>query len=280
MMGEDEAASVEWIFRKARRGAYTPEDSLIFVRSLLKKVCRTQIIDAYRQAFNSYKEGYLTREQFGTYLDFLGMRPEAKGYATLAADLAYRYDYIGDMVKLLTDTYLGDLMTEDDFRVSIFSLGMEERKARLAIQKARIRKIPKVMREVKKEAVKSVREVQQKAQQLYRELYRSGRISEVEYRGYLMAMGMTPEMAELTVELEVVRMERLPIEEAERERERVETRVQAEWITNYKEQYRRGLISFEALVGSLLLAGVDPELGLAMAETERVKAIPKPKATA
>ena len=280
MMGEDEAATPEWIFRKARRGAYTPEDSVIFVKSLLKKVCRTQIIDAYRQAFNSYKQGYITREQFGTYLDFLDMRPEAKGYATLAADLAYRYGYIGDMVRLLSDTYINDLMTEDDFRLAIFSLGMEERRARLAIQKARIRKIPRVMRETRKEAEKAEREVQRKLQEIYRTYFRDGKITVEQYRGYLEAIGMTPEMAELTVELEALRTERIVIEQAERERERVQEKTQAELIRKYREQYRRGLISFEALVGYFILVGIDSELALAMAETERVKLLPKPEAEA
>ena len=278
-MGEDQTADAPWLYTKARRAGYCPEDAEVFTRGLIAKIIRTRKEELYRHAFNSYKEGYLTKDQFMAYLDALAMRPEAKYYAVVSADLAYRFDYIGDMVRLFTDTYMADLMDDDDLRVAISSLGIEERKASLIFNKARIRKIPKVMREEKKEAQKAIREMQKKYQDLYRTLYRAGRITTLHYEGYLIALGMTPEMAELIVALEVAReIEKVEDVEA-REREAFQKKVEAEQVRKYRELYRRDLISFETLVGYFIMAGVDAELAIAMAETEKVKLIPKPKTT-
>ncbi|MBA7666601.1 hypothetical protein ES703_74682 [subsurface metagenome] len=234
-------------------------------------------MDLYRQAFNSFKEGYLTRDQFTAYLDALEMRPEAKGFAMASAELAYRMDYIGDMASLLRDTYLADLLSEEEFEISLLSLGIEKRKARLMFNKARIRKIPKVMKAERKEAESAMRDAQKKLQELYRVQYRKGLITEEQYQAYLIAMGMQPEMAELTVTLEAARVYEAPVDEEALERERVAKKVQSEQVRMYKELYRRDLISFETLVGYFMLAGIAPELSLAIAETERVKAVPKPK---
>ena len=276
-MMEDASASPEWLYTKARRAGYTPEDACTFVRGLLAKVTRDQRKDLYRQTFNSFKEGYINRDQFTQYLDALEIRVEARGFAVASAELAYRMDYITDMVKLLTDTYLADLMGDDELRISIQSLGIEERKARLLFQKARIRKLPKVMKAERKEAESAMREAQRKLEALYREQYRKKLITEEQYQTYLIAMGMQPGMAELTVTLEAARVYEIPVDEEAKERERVEKRVLVEQVRMYKELYRREQIGFETLLGYLIIAGVDPELALAMAETERVKAIPKPK---
>lgn len=276
-MMEDASASPEWLFTKARRAGYTPEDAVTFVRGMLAKVTRTQRQDLYKQAFNTFKEGYMTRDQLESYLDALEIRTEGRGFCIAGAELAYRMDYINDMVTLLTNTYLADLLSEDDLKVSILSLGIEERKARLLFSKARIRKLPKVLRAEKKEVEKSMREVQATLQALYREQYRKKLITEEQYEAYLIEMGMEPTMAELTVTLEAARAYEIPVDEEARERERIAKRVQTQLVTLYKELFRRDLIDQLTLVGYLIAAGVDPELSLAIAETERVKGIPKPE---
>lgn len=278
-MGEDQTADAPWLYTKARRAGYCPEDAEIFTRGLIAKIIRTRKEELYRHAFNSYKEGYLGKNQFIAYLDGLQMRPEAKFYAVISADLAYRFDYISDMLGLLTSNYLADLIDDDDLRVAIAALGIEERKASLIFNKARIRKLPKIMRAEKKEAQAVIREAQKKYQDLYRTLYRTGRISEVQYQGYLVALGMTPEMAELTVALEAARTYEPPEDVQVREQEKLAKKVQDEQVKKYRELYRRGQIDFLTLVGYFIMAGVDPDLAIAMAETEQAKTIPKPKTT-
>jgi len=205
MMSEDHAATEEWLFTKSRRAGFTEEDSRIMVSSYIKSATRTQRMDYYRQAFYLYKEGFIRKEVFDRLLAALELRPEALDFAKKAADLAYMLDYTKDLVTLYRDQYLKDLISEDELRLAYVALGMPLERADLLVRKAVIRKKPKPAQREKPQVEKAATQLRTKYMSLYRELYRKDLIDEQQYLAYLRQLGITDELAEVTVALEQVK---------------------------------------------------------------------------
>ena len=205
MMSEDEAASEDWLFTKSRRAGFTETDSKIMVSSYLKTATRTQRLDYYRQGFYLYKEGFIDKEGFESMLDELELRPEAKLFCTKAAELAYLNDYIRDMVGYYVDSYIKDLISEDELLVSLVSLGITSERAWLIAAKAKVRKTPKPARPTTKAAEKAVADIQKKYITLYVTQYRKGLITDSRLRESLLSIGLTPDLAEVTVSLEAAK---------------------------------------------------------------------------
>jgi len=202
MMSEDEAATDEWLRKKSRRAGFTEEDTDVMVRSYVKQAARTQRGDFYKQGFYMYKEGYVTKERFEQMIDDLELRPEAKTFGTMAAELAYLNDYTKDMISLYTDSFLKDLIDDDELLVSLLSLGMTPQRAWLLTAKARVRKRPKPARVSTKAAEKAASDMQKKHVTLYITQYRKDLITADRLLESLLAIGLELDLALVTVSLE------------------------------------------------------------------------------
>lgn len=205
MMSEDHAATGEWLYEKSRRAGFTEKDSEIMVSSYIKSATRTQRMDFYRQAFYLYKEGYIRPDVFGTLLAGLELRPEGTDFAARAADLAYMLDYTKDFVALYTSEFLKDIITEDELRLALVALGMQIERADLLVRKAAIRKRPKPKQPSPKVGEAALTKVQTKHVSLYTTLYRKGLIEEKTFLANLLQLGITTDLAEVTVALEVAK---------------------------------------------------------------------------
>jgi len=202
MMSEDEAAAEKWLFTKCRRAGFTEDDARIMVSSFIKSAARTQRQDYYRQAFYLYKEGFITREKFENLLAALELRPEAIDFARRAAELAYMLDYTRDMLSYYTDSYLKDIIDEDELLVSLVGLGLEPKRAWLYTAKAKVRKRPKPRHPVTTDKAQSLSRLQQKYVYLYSTQYRKGLISAETFLANLLKLGISADLAEVTVEIE------------------------------------------------------------------------------
>lgn len=205
MMSEDEAASDEWLRLKSRRAGFTEKDTDVMVRSYVKQAARMQRVDYYRQGFYMYKEGYITVDRFNELVGELELRPEALLFARRGAELAYLNDYIKDMMSLYIDSFLKDIIDDDELLVSLLSLGMAPQRVWLVVAKARVRKRPKPAKPTTKAAEKAASDIQKKYITLYLQQYRKDLITDARLLESLLAIGMTEDLAEVTVSLEAAK---------------------------------------------------------------------------
>lgn len=205
MMSEDEAATDKWLFEKSRRAGFNEPDSKIMVSSYIKSATRTQRIDYYRQAFYLYKEGYIDAGKFEKALEEMELRPEALFFSKKAADLAYILDFTNDMIKLYTAEYKKDVITLYDLELALSTLVVDPVRASLKARQAQIAKQPKPAKTEKKELEAVIRELQRKHTTLYILQYRKDEIDEKQLVAYLVAIGIEPEVALVTMQIEKTR---------------------------------------------------------------------------
>jgi len=205
MMSEDEAATDEWLRKKSRRAGFTEEDTDVMVRSYIKQASRTQRQDFYKNTFYMYKEGYISKEGFERMLDDLELRPMAKTYGARGADLAYLIDMTKDMISYYVDSFLKDIIDDDELLVSLLSLGIVSQRAWLITAKAKIRKRPRPRVPVTKTAEKAASELQKKYVTLYITQFRKDLITSTKLFESLVAIGLERDLAEVTVSLEAAK---------------------------------------------------------------------------
>jgi len=208
LMYDAASADDAWLFDKLRRAGYDAADARIFVTSLTKRITSPQRTSYFSQCFYLYREGYIERDRFRELLSRLELRPEAITLALAAADLAYLYDYTHDMVTYYTASYIKDLISKDELLVSLVSIGIIPKRATLMVRKATVQKTPKPAKAVAKALEVKMSALQTKYVQLYQQEYRKGVIDEQQLLTSLLALGLTSDLAEVTVALEAAK--RLP----------------------------------------------------------------------
>ena len=205
MMAEDESATAKWLYVKARRSGYSEDDSKIFVTSIAKKASRTQRQDYYKQAFNLFKEGYISRATFKTYLENLDMRPEAQEFAIAGADFAYQYDLFRDLVSAHRTAFRRDLITEDELAASLSALGLNPDRVDAIVYIEWAKKTPSAVKKERKEIAKEWAAVQKKYTTLYIEAFRRDLIDEGDLATYLIALGVKEMVARATARYEAIK---------------------------------------------------------------------------
>lgn len=206
MLGEDEAATEEWLFTKARRSGYTEVDATVFVSSMIKKVTRDQRKEYYKQAFNAFKEGFISDTQFKEHLDHLDIRPEAKELATDAANLAYQTDLNKELISTYRTAFRQDLIDDRELEVSLSNLGMTEERVYSIVELEWVKKEPKILKAERKEIETEWRKIQSEHSRLYIESFRRGLITEDELATNLIAVGIENRAAKATARYEAIKL--------------------------------------------------------------------------
>ena len=205
MLGEDEAATEDWLFTKARRSGYSETDATVFVSSMIKKVTRDQRKEYYKQAFNAFKEGYISEDQFKKHLDHLDIRPEAKELAAKAANLAYQADLNKELIATFRKAFQEDLIDERELEVSLSDLGMTKERVYSIIELEWVKKYPKIVKAERKEIESEWRKVQAGYSRLYIESFRRGLITEDQLESSLIAIGIIERVARATASHEAIK---------------------------------------------------------------------------
>ena len=277
-MLEDASTDERWLYKKARRAGYAPDDAAIFVNTLIKKTLRTER-SIYRESlFRLYKEGYITDDVFDSMLDVLELRPEAHALLKKAAELQYLYDYISETRKMITDALEGGLISEHDARLALAGLGLRDDKINLIINSVKIKLQKRIAREVHKRAEKQMRDLQKKRTSLYIQLFRAGTITLEQLREYLRALGLTDEFVDIIVETEKVRMLKFARKQELKSKETLQRKIQRMYKQAYIEQFREGLIDKHTLIKNLIAIGITEEEAKAIADIEEMRAYePEPQ---
>lgn len=275
-MLEDANASQDWLYKKARRGGYSVEDSNIFVPGLIKKVLRTQRQDLYVAVGRLYKEGYIDDTQFDEMLAPLELRSEALPLAKQAAAAQFLYDNIYELSRLLREEYIKEVITLGDLEVALTSLGISDAKIDLLLASAMVKKMPKPKHIEKKEADKEAAKMQRKYVTLYTQQYRKELLSADELQANLVMVGLTPEMAGITVSLEKTRRLEVPSVVKARTTAKADKESQKLYTALYKEQFRDQQLTEEEFTFNLMIIGYLPEEAVTMVRLEQAKAYTPP----
>jgi len=270
-MLEDATTDEAWLYKKARRAGYSPEDATVFVDSLIKKVIRQQRNQYLSALFKVYKEGYIPEEVFDQMLAVLELRPEAHALAKKAADIEFLYDYTTENIRMFREAYAADLITEEEFKTALVGLGLRDEKVNLIINAENIKKRKTITRKVRAEEEKFIRQLQRERMKFYTLLYRNGSITDDEFYYYLVLIGLQPDFAQVIVDTERTKKITLEKKKELRTRETEEKRIQDLYRKLYITQYREDYIDKETLISNLLAIGIEPEIARITADIEETK---------
>lgn len=271
IMLEDAHTRLDWLYKKCRRAGYTPEDADIFVEGLLSKVLRPYFA-AYRMAvMKNFKEGYINEAQFDQFLIPLRLRSEAHALLKKAARLEYIYDYTSDTIKMFTDMYDKDLITREDFELSLNGLGIRPERVELIINRVDVKKRARVAREEERAVKAAIRKRQSLLTRLYILSYQSGHIDKDKLISLLEFAGIDTELATITAELEEEKRQLVETRKAFRTIETEQQRTAKKYEKGYIDLFRKDLITSDVLRQHLLGLGFEEDYVDAVVYTEQIK---------
>jgi len=153
----------------------------------------------------NYRWGYLTDEELSKWMERLQLPDQAKTWIRYAGQLDREYFYRQDLVTYYKTAYRNDVIDEDELLVSLLAMGLPAREATIINRTERIKKTPSPARPVDTPVQKAAAEIQKKYITLYLTQYRKDLISDELLEESLLAIGLTPELAEVTVSIEAAK---------------------------------------------------------------------------
>ena len=260
-----------WLQMKMALAGYNWIDIPKLVQTIRYRMTNTERTRLIATASVNFRNGYMPESDFRTELAAAGKAPEQIEWKVRAERLSALKDDINDLVKLYTDQYLKDILTEGDLRVALVNVGVTPRKADILAARAAIRKMPRPTDPTRAEEEKALRAFQTKSSQLYKEQYRANLITAEEYRQALRAIGIRDNVAWVTVEIEATKKVAQTRKVAIKESEQATVRVQRARERLYREQFRGGLIESALYYQRLVEAGTLPAEARATVDLEVTK---------
>ena len=270
-----------WYYMKFGKAGYDDIDLPVLADASSFAVKRREQTMFLMRVRTAYREGLMDGKQAYEYLKDAGLRDDVAEFRMKSMFEELRQAMAGDVKSDLTYKFREDLITEDVFLSGLLYAGFLEDKANYIIYREKLRKQTKVSREVKKELEKTETEFQRAQQKLYREQFRKGLIDADTYENNLNVIGFLPEMASITVAIEVAGRYEDPEITRQKEAAALMKKIQKERIAKYKLMFRAQMISKSELIAYMIAAGMNTTYALAVANTEeaRMFAPPKPELT-
>ena len=153
----------------------------------------------------NFRWGYLTDEELGTWIDRLMLPEQAKQWIFWAGQLDREYFYRQDLVRYYTTAFRNDVIDDDEFLVSLLAMGLPARETEIIVRTEKVKKKPKPATPVAKAAQKAASDIQKKYITLYLTQYRKDLITDELLEESLLAIGLTADLAEVTVSLEAAK---------------------------------------------------------------------------
>jgi len=194
-----------WLQRKFMRAGYEDVDIPIMINFIHRREAAfayTYVRTAIRR---NYRYGYLTEAGLNDWMQKLGLPDEARKWIRWAGQLDIEYFYRRDLEMYYTLAFRNDIIDEDELMVSLLAMGLPAHETMLKVRTERVRKSPKVSTPTTAAAKKAMTEVQKKYVTLYITQYREDLITAERLRESLLAVGLDPELAEVSVALELAK---------------------------------------------------------------------------
>lgn len=194
-----------WLYRKLMRAGYEDVDLDVLVNTIHRREISFAMTYVRTAVRRNYRWGYLTDKELGEWIDRLLLPEQAKEWIFWAGQLDREYFYRQDLVAYYKTAFRNDVIDDDELLVSLLSMGLPAREATIMVRTEKIKKVPKVRQATEKASEKALSDVQKKYITLYLEQFRKGLIGESKLLESLLAIGITADLAEVTVQLEATK---------------------------------------------------------------------------
>lgn len=194
-----------WLYRKLMRAGYEDVDLPVLIRTIHRReysFAMTYVRTAIRR---NYRYGFLDEKGLIEWTGKLKLPDEAVTWIRWAGQLDMEYFYQRDLVMYYKLAYRNDIIGDDDLIVSLLAMGLPSRNVMMIVRTERVRKAPKVSQPVVKAAEKAASDIQKKTITLYIEQYRKDLITAELLLESLLAIGLAPDLAEVSVDLELAK---------------------------------------------------------------------------
>jgi len=202
-----------WLWRKFMRAGYEDCDIPNMIMAIHRKGIHNALTYFKTALRRNYRWGFATENDLREGMRDMGLTEEYIGWTKRAGALDREYFLKQDLIRQYELAYRNDVMSGRDFEVALTLLGLPPKTVTTMAVTEKIRKHPRVTHDVDPESERAMAKIQTKYTALYIEQYRKNIIDEAELLESLMAIGVLPELAEVTVDLEATkRLPKPPVE--------------------------------------------------------------------
>jgi hypothetical protein len=268
-----------WLRMKIRRGGYRDDDVDAMAAAVEHNQFATQRGELYNAAYGLLAQGVSTPGQFAADVGILELHPDQIALATRAAAMKHANDLaVYQAATLLTQAKNG-LITVDDLGVGLTALGMNDDRVRAEQARARTAIAPKIAAKIQAAAQAEFVAVQRARTSLMVQRFRRGLIDQAALYTNLVAVGLDPDLATTTVDIELARRTPLVPVKADNSGDQVLAATLKQLQKTYTDQYRVGMITDGELSADLTALGMDPALVLAVVADELARKYVPPDTT-
>ena len=257
-----------WYYMKFGKGGYDDVDLPVLSQAAVLSIRRREQTLFLMRVREQFREYLLDEKEVRAYLEEAGLRADVAEWRLRAMKFERHFREVKEATGINITQYRNDVIDENELRLVLAGLGYLDPKIEIIIARENLRKSGQAAREVRAEEKYDLRRIQAVEIRLYRQRFKERMISADRYETYLLGLGLTPELARLTVELDKERYFDPPDIIALREAEKLEAELIREYRKIYIEQFRKGLIDRDALVNNLVLTNTQLELAEAIATYE------------
>jgi len=194
-----------WLQRKFMRAGYEDVDIPVMIRFIHRREVAFALTYVRTAIRRNYRWGYLTDDELEQWIDRLQLPEQAKKWIKDAGDLDREYFYRQDLQRFYVTAYRNDVLDDDELMVSLIAMGLPARETEIIVRTEKVKKKPKPALPVAAPLKKPLSEVQKKYITLYRDQFRKNLITTDQYTAALLAIGLSAELAEVSVALEETR---------------------------------------------------------------------------
>jgi len=268
-----------WTTRMLQRLGYNNDDITVIEGALDATQFAQQRAGLYNAAFGLLKDGLSTPERFVAEIAPLRLHPRQVSLALRAASLQYAAGVTSTQVANLRTSAGRGLISVDELGVGLAALGVAPDRVRVEQARARTAVAPRVAAKAAAAAERALHEIQAAHTRLWVERFRRGIIAGDALYANLVAVGLDPNVAQVTVGIETAK--RLPVvtvrpdTSLEDEQERIGRELQRLFV----DQFRAGLVGADTLTANLIALGLSDELVAVIVAQEQVRAYEPPDTT-
>jgi hypothetical protein len=265
----------DWWFKlKFKKAGYDDSDMEVLTHVAKDRIIATDRTRTLTQLRNALAKGYISEDGYREAAASLAEARQAVEMSIVEVRRRRLNDIADDMVKVITDTYLAGFTDIETFREWLAQYIVEPEMLNAAVVIADQQRNLKAIKAERSDVDKQRSAVRTAALQAYRAQFDAGALDEAGFRGALVAVGYSDELAGYTVQAELSRQQA-------KLATKLAAAVQAEQSATlrtlqqaYETQFADGVLDADGLKAALATAGMGDALAgavVARASAAKVK---------
>jgi len=260
-----------WLEMKLALAGYNWIDIPQLKEVIKKRLVQSEYNRLIATSSVAFRRGYMGRTQYEAELAAANQIPDMIAIRVHAEEISALVDDIADLEAMYIDSFKKDMITQDECLVALVNCGITRRKAEVLVNRAAVAKVPKPTRPAATEEEKALKELQTKYSELYRRQYEGDLITDGQYYDSLVAIGLEPRLATVTVQIAVTKKATST--------KRVEIKAEEQAVATqrkvyeklYKEQFQAGLLDADGYYELLVALGMSRQEAQGTVALELVK---------